>query len=250
MNAGDILEPKIQSLEGFGPIYTFDTIDSTQIFTRQYAAELPCPCAVTARQQTRGHGRKNRAWRSPLGCLCFSQLARVTPQVKDVLFCLSPMICVSIVKYLRTLPNSGDISVKWPNDIYVNRQKLCGLLADAISCGNELMVVVGVGINVSNRDDPPGSACLESVLGTKINMAELLATLVKLIDDLLRAPMSVEDLVAQNSDLMCESFFTLPNDETMYRVVKLTRDGGVVTQVGHVGRDKLHDAEWHFDDEA
>ena len=50
----------------------------------------------------------------------------------------------------------AEYRVKWPNDIYVNGKKICGILTELVSDGRRNTAVVGVGINVSlTREEIP-----------------------------------------------------------------------------------------------
>jgi BirA family biotin operon repressor/biotin-[acetyl-CoA-carboxylase] ligase len=80
-------------------------------------------------------------------------------------------------------------SLKWPNDLYVGRRKLAGILAE----GAGEAVVLGYGINIGNAAFPPELAdrvtSLESELGRGVDrvsvFVETLCALARRYDDLL-----------------------------------------------------------------
>ena len=48
--------------------------------------------------------------------------------------------------------NIGDIALKWPNDIFVDGQKLGGMLAEMVpiaGCEDRVAIVIGVGLNLA-----------------------------------------------------------------------------------------------------
>ena len=95
---------------------------------------------------------------------------------------------VALVEGIKTA--TGLVSaLKWPNDLYVARRKLAGILAE--SAGDA--VVLGYGINVSPASYPPElgdrATSLETELGRSVDrprvLAETLAALASRYDDLL-----------------------------------------------------------------
>ena len=46
-------------------------------------------------------------------------------------------------------PASAQIQLKWPNDLVIDGRKLCGILAEAVSLGDQPAVVIGLGLNTS-----------------------------------------------------------------------------------------------------
>ncbi|MBQ7651701.1 MAG: biotin--[Victivallales bacterium] len=115
------------------------------------AAKAPEGLVVVADHQTAGRGRNGRSWLSPPNKnLYFSILLRpdcppaAVPQ-------LAILTALSIAKALR-LPG---IAVKWPNDVWMNGHKLCGILS-AMSCMGDKTeyAIIGIGINVNMREFP------------------------------------------------------------------------------------------------
>jgi BirA family biotin operon repressor/biotin-[acetyl-CoA-carboxylase] ligase len=76
--------------------------------------------------------------------------------------------------------------VKWPNDVLLNRRKVCGVLVEAVWLGSHLQgVVVGIGINVTLPSVPPDgevlfpATCVEQVLGRPLEREALLAAILR-----------------------------------------------------------------------
>jgi BirA family biotin operon repressor/biotin-[acetyl-CoA-carboxylase] ligase len=82
-----------------------------------------------------------------------------------------------------------DVDLKWPNDLYVSRRKLAGILAER----SDDRVVLGYGVNLRDAAYPPDlqtrATSLESELGRPIDrtavLVETLAALARRYDDLL-----------------------------------------------------------------
>lgn len=102
---------------------------------------------LVAELQTRGRGRRGRAWYAGLGgALTFSVLWRFE-QGAGFLAGLGLAVGVGLVRALRSL-GVEDATLKWPNDLLIRHQKLAGTLVEIQ--GDVLgpsLAVVGVGIN-------------------------------------------------------------------------------------------------------
>ncbi len=110
---------------------------------------------LAAEAQTAGRGRMGRRWVSPPAAgLTFSVLLRPGGVPASALGWVPLLAGVATASALRAVA-TVDARLKWPNDVIAGTGKLAGILAE--SRGDA--VVVGVGINVSQRPpDLPGSA--------------------------------------------------------------------------------------------
>ncbi|XP_055908964.1 biotin--protein ligase isoform X2 [Eupeodes corollae] len=112
--------------------------------------------AVLPRQQTDGLGRSNNQWLSPLGCAMFSLQLHIpiNSPLGSRLSLTQHLIAIAIVQTIKQLDQYQflDLGLKWPNDIYVNRaHKIGGLLVTSTFLGNDILVNIGVGINLDNK---------------------------------------------------------------------------------------------------
>lgn len=104
---------------------------------------------LVAESQTSGRGRLGRVWSAPpRSGLTFSVLLRPTPVPATSWGWLTLLTGVAIASAVRQVAEV-DATLKWPNDVLVDGRKLAGVLAERI----DTAVVLGVGINVSLRDD-------------------------------------------------------------------------------------------------
>ncbi|MAC47998.1 biotin--[acetyl-CoA-carboxylase] ligase [Oceanospirillum beijerinckii] len=100
-----------------------------------------------AEQQSAGRGRRGKEWQSPYGSNLYFSLGRHVALGAAALEGLSLSVGLLLA---RLLSKQGveDVSVKWPNDIYIQGRKVAGILievdGDLTSYCN---VVVGIGIN-------------------------------------------------------------------------------------------------------
>ena len=133
-------------------IYTFETIDSTNNCAKAVAA---CGAVegtvVFSEQQTSGKGRLGRLWvANPNENLTFSVILRprITPDQLDVL----PLYVAVAVAQAVEKATGLDVVCKWPNDLLIRGKKFAGILIEgSVKQNNVEYVVVGIGINVNQR---------------------------------------------------------------------------------------------------
>jgi BirA family biotin operon repressor/biotin-[acetyl-CoA-carboxylase] ligase len=172
----------------------FPTIGSTNDVAAHRAAAGDHEGAVfVADAQTSGRGRRGRTWFSPPGAgLYVSTILRPSrSRERERATLLTTMAAgVALVEGVRCATGLTP-SLKWPNDLYVGKRKLAGILAEGIGD----FVVVGYGINISTASFPGELAdratSLETELGRSVDrarvFAETLASLASRYGDLLSA---------------------------------------------------------------
>jgi BirA family biotin operon repressor/biotin-[acetyl-CoA-carboxylase] ligase len=111
---------------------------------------------VFAESQTRGRGRRGRAWVSPRGKgLWFSVLLR--PSLPPT--AASRITVAASVAVARAIRETCRVEarIKWPNDVIVNGRKLAGILTELRAETDEiLLAILGIGIDVNcEREDFP-----------------------------------------------------------------------------------------------
>lgn len=126
----------------------FETIDSTNTYLKENYEKLDNFTFVSADFQSAGRGRNNRNWKSEKGeNLLFSLLIKDKTLI-DKFSSLSVISAFSIIKAL----NLEHLSIKWPNDIYYKDSKLCGILLEAVTRNEIECLIIGIGLNVNQRE--------------------------------------------------------------------------------------------------
>jgi len=148
---------------------------------------------VVADEQTAGRGRRGHSWYSPAGSGLYVSVvlmpgrARLDPVRATTLLTLAAG--VAIAEGIETATGLG-VDLKWPNDLFVGRRKLSGILAEKSAAD---FIILGYGINVGPMAYPPEIASratsLETELGRAVDryqlFAETLTALARRYDDLL-----------------------------------------------------------------
>lgn len=138
-------------------ILRFDTCTSTNDVLKEEQGDF---VVAIADEQTAGRGQRGNTWISDKGRnLLFSFL--VTPEGLNAseAFVLSQAIALSIYNALVRYIPEDRVSIKWPNDIYVDKKKICGILIENDLQGRRVTrSIIGCGINVNQMSFPDGLA--------------------------------------------------------------------------------------------
>lgn len=125
-------------------------IDSTNNYLKQNYKNLENYSFVSADLQTNGKGRNEREWKSENGKNILFSLLLLDKQLFNHYKELSIITAYSIIEVLEKM-GLKKLSIKWPNDIYVNDKKLCGILLESISINEIECLIIGVGLNVNQK---------------------------------------------------------------------------------------------------
>lgn len=129
-------------------IYIVDEIGSTNTELLENAHNYEHGSVICARKQTSGRGRHKRDWKSQNGGLYFSILLKDQKNISKA-YPLVLLSALSVVKCIKSCATQG-VAIKWPNDVYINHRKVCGILAESATRADKTDVVIGIGLNVNN----------------------------------------------------------------------------------------------------
>ena len=144
------------------PLVMLDEVDSTNAEAqRRAAAGERGPLWICANQQSQGRGRSGRSWGSPPGSLAATLLFR--PGCSAVhLPELGLVAAVAVVDALSTIAADHrvalDLRLKWPNDVLLGGAKVSGILVECGTWGDDLVAMIGIGINIAARPAIKGRA--------------------------------------------------------------------------------------------
>jgi BirA family transcriptional regulator, biotin operon repressor / biotin---[acetyl-CoA-carboxylase] ligase len=122
----------------------FRRTDSTNGRARELAQRgAPHGTVVTADEQTAGRGRRGRAWTATPGkALLCSAILRPLDRRHRLLPLAVPLAVCDAVEAVAPV----SCRVKWPNDVWIDRSKVAGILIEARP---PRWAVIGIGVNVS-----------------------------------------------------------------------------------------------------
>lgn len=145
---------KIYTMSKRCQIICFESLNSTNDWARNSIDMLGERSIIIAQNQTAGRGQGDHSWHSRPGenLLCSIVLKGLHLSAKDGQ-AISEITALSLVEIMKT--NGIDARIKLPNDIYVNGNKIAGLLIEHAIRGNEISwSIVGLGLNVNQTEFP------------------------------------------------------------------------------------------------
>jgi BirA family biotin operon repressor/biotin-[acetyl-CoA-carboxylase] ligase len=173
--------------------------------TNAVAAEAPeRNLVVVAGHQTAGRGRLGREWVTPAGA-ALTLSAVVDPVVDDEWWPLVPLVAGYAVA--RVVGGS----LKWPNDVLLGQQKVCGVLLERVRVlahgGEKPLAVVGIGINVDQTEDelPVPTATSLALSGVLVDRTELFGQVLRSLRRQLGLMTSSPDAFVGSYRALCDT---------------------------------------------
>ena len=129
-------------------IFKFENVTSTNDVAvnliKVKKKEIGC---IYADVQTQGRGTKGKEWVSGMGNLfgsIFFPLKNNYPSFSEFSM-INPVIISEVIKKFC---RKKKISFKWPNDVFVDGRKICGILQELITSNDKKFLIIGIGINI------------------------------------------------------------------------------------------------------
>ena len=140
--------------KGEWKVHIFEECTSTFDIAKQFIKTgVENGTMIISDVQTGGRGRQSRKWISPSGgiwmCIVLKpelELSRLSP--------ITLLCAVAVAQSMDNLYPQLVAGIKWPNDVYINDRKICGILTETVLEKNKAKyVIVGIGINANNTTD-------------------------------------------------------------------------------------------------
>lgn len=171
-------------------VHYLTTVDSTNNRAKDLARQgAPHGTLVVAEEQTAGRGRRGRDWFSEPHSGIFASLIIRPDLAAQRVPLLTLTVGIALAQALHSL-GLPEAWLKWPNDVWVGRRKMAGILSELSGQADHIdWVVVGMGINTLQTGFPPelemkATSFLKET-GQRVNRAKLLAEILGNLEDLL-----------------------------------------------------------------
>jgi BirA family transcriptional regulator, biotin operon repressor / biotin---[acetyl-CoA-carboxylase] ligase len=141
---------KIRSLSFVEQLLHFEVLDSTNTYAKELAA-LPASglTVILADTQRAGRGRGDAAFFSNINGGLYASLVCFVQDL-SAHFTHNRAISLAICDAVQNRFEFSPLFIKWPNDIYWQDRKLCGILLETVA-GRQNHIIMGLGINVNLR---------------------------------------------------------------------------------------------------
>lgn len=139
-----------------GMIEHHNRIASTSTYLKEHCQGLPNYYAVTTSYQTAGRGQRGNGWESEAGSnllmsLLYIPEAEILPSRQFMISMAVSLATAETVDTLLTDVNAPEVSVKWPNDIYIGDCKVAGILIENTLDSRPAIArsIIGIGLNLN-----------------------------------------------------------------------------------------------------
>ena len=123
----------------------FDEINSTNTYLRRQLRIEEFE-VIVAKKQTDGKGKRDSTWISSKGAALFSFGVNDNYELDEKITIFTGYIVYKVLK--NYIENKEKLTFKWPNDIYYENKKICGILCEKVRD----YIIIGIGININNTD--------------------------------------------------------------------------------------------------
>lgn len=145
----------------------------------QRGETFPDATVVWTSRQTAGRGQVGNSWEAePDKNLSMSMLLHPEFMPPRMQFAISQLTALAVLRSVQHYLPEAEVSIKWPNDIYVGDEKIAGILIENRLQGSLFShCVLGIGLNI-NQEHWVGNALnptsLKLKLGREVPVAEVL----------------------------------------------------------------------------
>jgi len=128
-------------------LFKFRSVTSTNDMAISLIKKKKLFGCVHSKIQTKGRGTYGKKWISRKGNLfisLFFPIEKKLPPFNEFLTINTVIISDIIKKFC----NKKKVRLKFPNDIFINKKKVCGVLQELITLKNKKFLIIGIGINI------------------------------------------------------------------------------------------------------
>ena len=223
-------------------IITLKELESTNDFAKSLIAKSDAEhfTVIVAENQIKGRGQRGNVWQSQQGKnLTFSVIIKPLINAKNQ-FYISKVVSLALLDIIDKY--TENVSIKWPNDIYVDNKKIAGILIENIIQANRVNTsIIGIGLNVNQEIFDKtllNPVSLKQITGNIINKENLLNSILnninnftKIIDNKeLIDKLYLNRLFGFNQELL----FKNKNNQKFKAIIKnISYSGKLILQIGN-----------------
>ena len=136
------------------------------------------PTLIASKKQTRGRGTMGKKWISQKGNLFISIFFEINQ--KRINFKQFSILNAFLLKKVLSKMTPKKIKIKWPNDLFIDQRKFCGILQEVIRFNDFDYLIVGIGLNtnIAPQNKSFYSTSLKNILNIKINNQKILKNII------------------------------------------------------------------------
>ncbi|MBN2519277.1 MAG: biotin--[acetyl-CoA-carboxylase] ligase [Bacteroidales bacterium] len=177
----------MKTLINLNNLIHLESIDSTNNYANKLVKEKEIQegTIIWANHQISGRGHGSNYWESEPGKnLTFSIIYHPDFLHIDDHFYISRFISLGLTDFLEK--EIENVSIKWPNDIFVENKKIAGILIENTIIKDKITTsIIGIGLNVNQNkftSDAPNPVSLSQIMNKEYDLNKLLESVIHYID--------------------------------------------------------------------
>ncbi|MEZ5046597.1 MAG: biotin--[acetyl-CoA-carboxylase] ligase [Chitinophagaceae bacterium] len=169
-------------------IIELNEIDSTNNYAMQLINEGMAEngMIIRADMQTHGKGQHGNNWISERRSnLLMSAIIEIEGLSIEKQFLFNAFTSVAIAEMLMQQYDMKEVSIKWPNDIYADKQKIAGILIENSIRGNQWThAIIGIGLNINQKGFEDMNRATSMYMKTKqlYKVSQVMKVLIKYLN--------------------------------------------------------------------
>jgi BirA family biotin operon repressor/biotin-[acetyl-CoA-carboxylase] ligase len=168
-------------------LFFFDNLPSTNTYAAKLLknSDLPEGSVVYTNYQSAGRGQMGNKWESEEGKNLLISIVLFPSMINPAdQFLISMTVSLGICDFLKRYISV--CAIKWPNDIYVNNDKIAGILIENSIMGDKIKnTISGIGLNINQEkflSKAPNPVSLSLLTGSGYDLATCLNQLASDLD--------------------------------------------------------------------
>ena len=172
-------------------VVSYKKVDSTNDIAYSLAEKgVREGMVILADEQAKGKGRHGRSWASPAKSGIYMSCIIRPPIAPSEIPKITLVAAVAVAKAIRQVTGL-EATIKWPNDILIRGEKVCGILTEMRAEQDSVdFIVLGIGVNVNTpqKSLPKGATSLKEELrrakrDEEISRIELAKKILEMLDE-------------------------------------------------------------------
>ncbi len=171
-------------------IIKINDVDSTNKFLVDISklGKIKEGTVIFARHQYSGKGQGDNFWESEadknltISIIIYPYFLQAKKQ-----FLLNKVVSLAVYDYVKTVLKNYKISIKWPNDVYIGKKKVAGILINNYIRGDKFVYsIVGIGLNINQtvfKSNAPNPISLKNVTDRDFDVRKCLNDLLLFIEN-------------------------------------------------------------------
>jgi len=167
-----IVLPMLKAQNVFDHVEILESVNSTQLLAKQKLVGNTNTFLILSDEQTQGKGRFNRPWSSSKGKGLWMSIV-LRPDVPfEMITKFNLFMALGIRDAIQQF-SIDPVTIKWPNDIYINKQKVCGFLTEMVANSDGIEAVIcGIGINMNHLQEDFSNELQQKATSVRIHADE------------------------------------------------------------------------------